>query len=283
MEIVRRVQGMREFSRRARERGSRIGFVPTMGALHEGHLSLVRRARELADRTVVSIFVNPTQFGPAEDFERYPRDLTRDADLCAADGVDVLFAPQTEEIYPPGACTFVEVVGLSDRLEGGSRSGHFRGVATVVTKLLEAVRPHVAVFGQKDAQQALLIRRMARDLLLDLEVLVAPTVRDPDGVALSSRNVYLSAEERRAAAAIPRALRAAEEAVGRGERDAAAIVAAARAALDAEPLLRLDYLQLVDAWDMLPAETAAGDLLLVVAVHAGKTRLLDNVALRAGA
>jgi len=274
MEIVRTVAAMR-----AAVAGRRVGFVPTMGYLHEGHLSLVREARARADVVVVSIFVNPTQFGPNEDLARYPRDLERDVAMLSKEGVDLVFAPEANEIYPAGARTFVEVEGLSDRLEGASRPGHFRGVATVVTKLFEIVRPEVAVFGQKDAQQALVIRRMVRDLMIDVEVVVAPTKRDEDGVALSSRNVYLSADERRAAGAIPRALAAARRALAQGERDPERIVAAARAVLDAEPLLRLDYLALVDAETLDRLERARGEMLLAVAVFAGKTRLIDNEVL----
>jgi pantoate--beta-alanine ligase len=281
MEIIRRVHGMREATRRARGAGRRIGFVPTMGALHDGHASLVRAVGERTDLTVVSVFVNPTQFGPAEDFTRYPRDLTRDADLCIGLGVDYLFAPENEEIYPPGASTFVEVKGLSDCLEGASRPGHFRGVATVVLKLLEIVGPHVAAFGQKDAQQAIVLRRMVRDLHVDVEFLVCPTVRDVDGLALSSRNAYLSPDERRAAMAIPRALDAAARAIASGERDPARVVEAARLVLEAEPLLEIDYVDLARTSDLVPAAAVEGEMLLAVAVRAGKTRLIDNVVLRA--
>jgi len=280
METVRGVGAMREASAAARAAGHVVGFVPTMGYLHEGHLDLVRRVRERADLSVVSIFVNPTQFGPSEDLARYPRDLARDVAMLSKEGVDLVFAPEAGEVYPPGARTFVEVEGLSDRLEGASRPGHFRGVATVVTKLFEVVRPHVAAFGQKDAQQALVVRRLVRDLLIDLEILVVPTRRDEDGVALSSRNVYLSPDERRAARAIPRALEAARRALGDGERDPARIVAAAQAPLAAEPLLRLDYLELVDAETLDPPAVAQGEMLLAVAVFAGATRLIDNEVLR---
>ena len=282
METVRTVAAMRRACAGARAAGKVVGFVPTMGYLHEGHMTLVRRVRERADVVAVSIFVNPTQFGPTEDLARYPRDLARDSAMLEAEGVDLLFAPEAAEIYPPGARTFVEVEGLSDRLEGQSRPGHFRGVATVVTKLFEIVRPHVAAFGQKDAQQALVVRRMARDLLLDVEILVVPTVRDEDGVALSSRNVYLSTDERRAARAIPRALEEARRTLERGERDAERILAAARGALSAERILRIDYLALVDAETLEPVGRAEGEMLLAVAVFAGKTRLIDNALLAAG-
>jgi pantoate--beta-alanine ligase len=280
MELVRQAARMKEICRRARAEGRRIGFVPTMGFLHEGHLSLVRRIRQVSDVAVVSVFVNPTQFGPGEDFDRYPRDLARDADLLIREGVDYLFAPEVEEMYPPGACTFVEVERLGSILEGASRPGHFRGVATVVLKLFEVVRPDVAAFGQKDAQQAILVQRMVRDLLLDVEILVLPTVRDEDGVALSSRNVYLSPEERRAARAIPRCLDAAQRAVASGERDPAKVVRAAREVLEEEPSLKVDYVALVGTAELEPVERVEGEVLLAVAVWVGRTRLIDNVVLR---
>ncbi len=279
MELVRRVHQMQEIARRERTKGNKIGFVPTMGYLHDGHLSLIRRVKDVADVTVVSVFVNPTQFAPHEDFARYPRDLARDADLCVAEGVDYLFAPETSEMYPRGACTYVEVEGLSRLLEGASRPGHFRGVATVVLKLFEIVKPHVAAFGQKDAQQAIIVQRMVRDLMLDVEILVLPTVRDEDGVALSSRNVYLSPEERRAARAIPRALEEAGRRVAQGERDAEALVARVREVLEGEPLLRVDYVALVDM-TLQPVREMKGEMLLALAVYAGRTRLIDNAILR---
>jgi pantoate--beta-alanine ligase len=279
MDIVRRVYAIREITREARARGRKIGFVPTMGYLHDGHLSLVRRARELSDIVIVSIFVNPTQFSPDEDFDRYPRDLTRDTDLCIAEGVDYIFAPEGEEIYPDGACTFVEVEGLSGVLEGESRPTHFRGVTTVVMKLLEIVNPNVAAFGQKDAQQSIIIQRMVRDLMMDVEVHIVPTVRDEDGVALSSRNAYLSPEQRRAARAIPQALRAAEKAVEDGERNADDLVSAVQEILAAESLLKVDYVALVDVERLRPVKEIEGETLLAVAVGAGETRLIDNTTL----
>lgn len=280
MDIVRRVNAMKEISRKARAAGRRIGFVPTMGYLHDGHVSLIREMRRRADLVVASIYVNPTQFGANEDFARYPRDLARDADLCIQAGVDHLFTPDSDEMYPPGACTFVEVSGFSSRLEGASRPGHFRGVTTVVLKLFEAVKPHVAAFGQKDAQQAIVVQRMARDLLLDVELVILPTIRDEDGVALSSRNVYLTAAERNAARAIPRSLRAAEDAISRGERDPVKIVETARALLEAESALKIDYVELVDTVQLQAASRIEGELLLAVAVFAGKTRLIDNTVIR---
>lgn len=281
MEIVRLVHTMKEISRRALRDGAKIGFVPTMGFLHEGHLGLIRRVKEFSDIVVVSVFVNPTQFGPDEDFDRYPRNLARDTDLCIAEGVDYLFTPEAEEIYPPGHRTFVEVEGLSDVLEGASRPGHFRGVATVVLKLFEIVRPTTAAFGQKDAQQAIVIQRMVRDLMLDVEVLVLPTVRDEDRLALSSRNKYLSAAQREAATAIPRALEAAQHVVAEGQDRRDEIVAAAREVIESQSALEIDYAEIVDMETMEPVEVMRGEKLLVLAVRCGATRLLDNAVLRA--
>jgi pantoate--beta-alanine ligase len=280
MDIVRRSRAMKEACALARVQGKIIGFVPTMGALHDGHVSLVRRVKAQADLTVVSIFVNPTQFGPREDFALYPRELPRDAELLANEGVDLLFAPEPDEIYPPGASTHVEGAGLSDKLEGKSRPGHFRGVATVVTKLLSIVTPHVAAFGQKDAQQSIIVKALVRDLMLNVEILVLPTRREEDGVAMSSRNAFLSPDERRAARAIPRALDAAKAVFDAGERDAAKILAAAGHVLGSEPLLRVDYVELVDMEQLDPVVKVHGDVLLAVAVAAGGTRLIDNIVLR---
>jgi pantoate--beta-alanine ligase len=280
MDVLRRVRAMKEACAAARAEGKTVGFVPTMGALHDGHLGLVRRIRAQADLTVVSIFVNPTQFGSGEDFTRYPRDLVRDADVLAREGVHILFAPEPDEIYPHGAATFVEVAGLSDKLEGKSRPGHFRGVATVVTKLFEIVRPHVAAFGQKDAQQVLVIKTMVRDLMMDVELLVLPTKREEDGLAMSSRNALLTPEERRAARAIPRALEAVRTALEAGERDPAKLLAAGKAILVEAPLLRIDYVELVDPDRLEPVTRVQGEMLLAVAVFAGSTRLIDNVVLR---
>ena len=280
MDLVRRVRAMKDAAASARAQGRIVGLVPTMGFLHEGHLALVRRVRAQADLTVVSIFVNPTQFGPGEDFARYPRDLTRDAELLAKEGVDILFAPEVEELYPQGATTIVEVEGLSSGLEGASRPGHFRGVATIVAKLFAVVHPHVAAFGQKDAQQTIVIKKMVRDLMLDVEVVVLPTQRDEDGVALSSRNGYLSPDERRAARAIPRALEAARIAAAGGERDGGRVLAAAREILEREPVLKIDYLALVDTERLEALDRLDGESLLAIAVFAGRTRLIDNVVLR---
>jgi pantoate--beta-alanine ligase len=281
VEVIRRIHSMKEVCRKARSRGRRIGLVPTMGALHEGHLSLIRRTKELCDVLIVSIFVNPTQFGPREDYGKYPRNLAADVDLCIAEKVDYVFAPEAEELYPSRAQTFVEVTEVARSYEGASRPGHFRGVATVVLKLFEIVQPTIAAFGQKDAQQTVVIERMAKDLMLDVEVLVLPTLRDENGLALSSRNRFLDGEQRQAALAIPRALAAAREVVAEGERRAGRVVAAAREVLEAEELITLDYVDLVDRERFERAEQLEGEMLLIVAAKVGDTRLIDNITLRA--
>lgn len=272
---------MQEIARQARGTGKKIAFVPTMGALHDGHLSLVRRARELGDLVVVSVFVNPRQFAPEEDYTRYPRDLARDTDLCIQEGVDHLFVPEAEEMYPSGYRTFVEVEGLSSILEGLSRPAHFRGVTTVVLKLLNIVKPHFAFFGQKDAQQSIIVRRMAKDLNLDVEIVVAPIVRHEDGLALSSRNAYLGPAERAAATVLSRALAKARGMVEReGVRDARAIEAALHSVLEEEPRARVDYVAVVDANTLEEVDQLSGDTLIPLAAHIGGTRLIDNVIVR---
>ncbi len=277
MILVETVAGMKALSREWKRAGKTVGFVPTMGYLHEGHLSLVRESKTRADVTVVSIFVNPTQFGPNEDLDKYPRDLAKDAAYLERAGVDVLFHPPAAEVYPPGYRTYVEVEGLQDKLCGRSRPGHFRGVATVVLKLFETVGPDLAFFGAKDAQQVLIIERMARDLDLGVEVVTCPLVREPDGLALSSRNAYLSPEERQAALALSIGLRWAERAVAAGERDPAKVVAGIRAVLEAEPLARIDYVEAVDPETLEPVAEMRGRVLVAVAAFVGSTRLIDNV------
>ena len=263
-----------------REEDKTIGLVPTMGALHEGHLSLVREARRMCDVVVVSVFVNPTQFGPNEDFQHYPRDLTKDTTLLTDLNVDYIFAPSMEEIYPKGFSTYIKVEGLSDQLEGASRPGHFRGVATVVTILFNIVRPDFAFFGQKDAQQTLIVKRLTRDLAFDTEIVILPTVREESGLALSSRNAYLDEDERRAAAVLYRALRTAKEAYKTGERNASRLADWVRSTVDAEPRARLDYVSVADA-DTLEKLEKLDDrpVLIALAVHVGKTRLIDNMVL----
>lgn len=257
----------------------RIAFVPTMGALHAGHLALVDEARRRGGVVAMSIFVNPLQFGPAEDFARYPRDAEGDAAKARSRGVDLLFTPSVDVLYPREPRVRVAPGAMADRWEGAVRPGHFAGVLTVVAKLFHLVGPDVAVFGQKDAQQAALVRAMARDLDFPLEVVVAPTVREPDGLALSSRNVYLSADERARARCIPQALAAAERAFDAGERRADALLAAARAVLAREPELVPDYVALADPDTLEPVDAAAPGTLAMLAVRAGRTRLLDNVVL----
>ncbi len=281
MEIVTRAQRMTVLSREARARGERIGLVPTMGALHEGHASLLRRARQASTLVVMSLFVNPTQFAPGEDFQRYPRDRARDADLAREWGTHILYAPEEREVYPQGFRTAVTVEGLDSILEGASRPGHFRGVATVVTKLLNRVSPHIAFFGQKDAQQAALVRRMVRDLEMDVEIEICPTVRDEDGLALSSRNVYLSPEERRSAPVLFRALKRAESAiVSEEERDPERILSLIRETVAAEPLVRLEYAAVVDGDTLQPLKMIRGGVLIPLAARVGATRLIDNIMLK---
>ena len=264
-----------------RAEGLRVAFVPTMGALHEGHLSLVRRGLEVADRVVASVFVNPTQFGPGEDFERYPRDFEGDAAKLAGAGCSLLYLPSVEAIYPPGASTFVEVEGPSRGFEGAERPGHFRGVATVVTALFQQVRPDVAIFGQKDAQQLAVVRKLVRDLHLGIEIVGAPIVREPDGLAMSSRNVYLDSDQRRSAAALSRSLVAARRRIEAGERDAETVANIVRHQLETETagLGVVDYVAIVDTDDFEPVDRLAGSLVIAIAVRFGATRLLDNLHL----
>jgi pantoate--beta-alanine ligase len=268
---------MKQAARQARAEGRVIGFVPTMGALHAGHLSLVEAARREASPVVVSIFVNPKQFGPQEDLAKYPRTMEEDQAQLERLGVDFLFAPSVEEMYPQGFRTAVTVEGLGERLEGRVRPGHLRGVATVVLKLLEIVAPQFAYFGRKDAQQLRIIRQMAADLALDAEIVACPIVREPDGLALSSRNAYLSPAERRAATVLHRALDAARQAIAAGERDAARLVQAMRGVLGAEPLAAPDYAEIVDADSFESVAFLRGTCLALLAARIGTTRLIDNM------
>jgi len=281
MEIINRRQRMASVSRKIRREQDRtIGLVPTMGALHEGHLSLVREARRMCDVVVVSVFVNPTQFGPAEDYEHYPRDLTKDTALLTDYNVDYIFAPGADEIYPKDFSTYVNVGGLSKLLEGETRPGHFRGVATIVAILLNTVRPDFAFFGQKDAQQAVIIKRMVRDLAFDTEIVVLPTVREDSGLAISSRNLYLDAEEQQSAAVIHRGLKQAKEAFKKGERNAARLADIVRETIEREPRVRLDYVSLVDNESLEKVDKIdERPTLLAVAAYVGKTRLIDNTIL----
>lgn len=280
MEVLHTVAELRQWSRRSRADDSNtIGLVPTMGALHAGHASLIRAARASTGFVAVSIFVNPTQFGPNEDFARYPRTFEADCALAAAEGADVVFAPSVEELYPAGAATFVEVEGLSNRLDGASRPGHFRGVATVVAKLLIAAEPDRAFFGQKDAAQVAVLRRMGADLCLPAEIVVCPIVREPDGLALSSRNRYLSSAERAQALVLSRAIRRAEALAAAGERQAQRLIEAAGKTFAAELEVRIDYIAAVDWATLEPVEIAVPGTLFAVAALVGQTRLIDNAIL----
>jgi pantoate--beta-alanine ligase len=277
LETIHTVEWMKQVARQARAEERPAGFVPTMGALHEGHLSLVRAAVAECRPVIASIFVNPTQFGPSEDLQKYPRTLEADKKLLEEAGVDYLFAPENREMYPQGFCTWVNVEGFSDRLEGRVRPGHFRGVATVVLKLLSIVRPQKAFFGRKDAQQARLIQQMARDLNLDSEIVVCPIVREPDGLAMSSRNAYLNPDERRAAIVLYRALAGARRSMESGERDALRLVDAMREVTRTEPLAQPDYVELVDAETFEPVTRLRGTCLALLAVRIGTVRLIDNM------
>jgi pantoate--beta-alanine ligase len=285
MKTIRTVAELRAAMSAERSAGRSVGLVPTMGFFHDGHLSLMRTAGQQNDVVVVSLFVNPAQFGPGEDLDAYPRDEERDARLAEAEGVDYLFAPAREEVYPPGFATTVAVSGLTEVLDGDpAQRGpeHFHGVTTVVTKLLNIVQPDAAYFGQKDAQQALAIRKLVRDLDIPVRIEVAPTARDSDGLALSSRNSYLSAEERERALGLSRALRAAEGSVALGEVDAAAVLAVARGELDAAGI-EPEYLELRSTEDLSPVERVNGSTLLAVAAKVGRARLIDNTILNGGA
>ena len=281
MEIINRRQRMTSVARKIRrEQDKTIGLVPTMGALHEGHLSLVREARRMCDVVVVSVFVNPAQFGPGEDFEHYPRDLTKDTALLTDYNVDYIFAPTVEEIYPRGFSTYVNVEGLSEQLEGASRPGHFRGVATVVTVLFNTVRPDFAFFGQKDAQQALVIRRLVRDLAFDTEIVLLPIVREDSGLAISSRNLYLTPDEQQSAAVIHLALKKAKAAFKEGERSSGRLAELIRSTIESEPRARLDYVAITDAESLDKVDRIdERPTLVAIAAYIGKTRLIDNMIL----
>jgi pantoate--beta-alanine ligase len=279
MEILRSVAELRQWARENRRAGKSIGLVPTMGALHAGHASLIRAAAASCGSVAVSIFVNPTQFGPNEDYAVYPRTFEADCALAKAEGATVVFAPSVEELYPVGAATFVEVAALSDRLDGQSRPGHFRGVATVVAKLMIASEADRAFFGQKDAAQVAVLRRMVTDLRLPAEIVVCPIVREADGLALSSRNLYLSAEERTQALALSRTIRQVEALVAAGERRASVLIEAARGTIAAEPAIRVDYIELVNWATLESVETAEPGSLFAIAAWVGATRLIDNTVI----
>ena len=280
MRILRKAVETRSEIRAAKLQGKRVGFVPTMGALHDGHISLIRAAKSQSNFVVASIFVNPTQFGPNEDLAKYPRPFEADREKLEAERVDLLFAPSVEEMYPPGAGTFVTAEGITDRLDGRSRPGHFRGVTTVVAKLFHIVEPDVAFFGQKDAAQAAIIKRMVRDLMFSVEIVIAPIVRESDGLALSSRNAYLSPAERKQATVLSRALREVEKRYRGGERSSAELIETARAVLAGELSVHVDYIEIVDRDTLEPVAEAQAGNLVAVAAFVGTTRLIDNLMLR---
>jgi pantoate--beta-alanine ligase len=279
MKICETIEEMRAACRAARRGGQRLGFVPTMGALHEGHLSLIRAARAACGIVAASIFVNPTQFGPNEDLAKYPRDFERDRDLLAEEGVELLFAPSVDEMYPAGAVTWVTVEELSGKLDGCSRPGHFRGVTTVVAKLFHIVEPDAAFFGQKDAAQLAIIRRMVRDLKFPVEIVAGAIVREADGLAMSSRNAYLDSAQRRSALVLHRALTRVKKMWEAGERDAAKLTAAGREEIAGEKSVRLDYFEIVDPDNLDPVQNPAAGALVAGAAFVGTTRLLDNILL----
>jgi pantoate--beta-alanine ligase len=280
MRVITKIAEMKAAAHKERAEGKRIGLVPTMGFFHEGHLSLVRESLRKTDCTVVSLFVNPTQFGPQEDFKEYPRDLDRDRKMLEELGADLLFVPDEKEMYPERYMTYVEVIDLQDKLCGRSRPGHFRGVCTVVLKLFEIVRPDEAFFGQKDAQQALIIQKMVRDLDLDVEIGVLPIVREEDGLALSSRNIYLDGKQRKAALCLVKSLREAEHVLDTGERDTSVILRKMKQIIGSEPLARIDYLEIVDLENLEHLDKIEKEALIALAVFIGRVRLIDNMMVR---
>jgi pantoate--beta-alanine ligase len=280
MQVIKTIQAMKERSSQARGEEEVIVLVPTMGFFHEGHLSLMREGRKLGDLLVVSLFVNPTQFGPNEDFKKYPRDFERDRKMAEGVGTDILFAPEAGEMYPPDHQTFVRVEKVTQNLCGRSRPTHFQGVATVVTMLFEMVMPQVAIFGEKDYQQLVTIKQMVRDLHMNVEVVGMPTVREADGLAMSSRNTYLLPEERKAALSLCRSLEKAKELLQKGERDADQILQELKRILQAEPLVNIDYTQICDARTLEDVNRIEGDVVVALAAYLGKTRLIDNLVFR---
>lgn len=281
MRLCKTVEEVRSFVTSVRSEGKTVGLVPTMGYLHPGHLSLVHEAKRRCDVVVVSIFVNPTQFGAGEDYQTYPRDLQRDAGLVADAGVDAIFAPEAAEMYPPGFSTSVDVAGVSEPLCGASRPGHFRGVATVITKLFNIVRPDMAFFGQKDFQQVLLIKRLVEDLNMDIQIVDVPIVREADGLAMSSRNVYLSEEDRKAALVLSRSLSLARQLAAEGERDVARLKKRVVREIQSEPRAEIDYVEILSVPHLKQLDLLADKALLALAVRFGKTRLIDNTVLEA--
>lgn len=279
MKILKTVDEVRNQVKAWKKEELSVGLVPTMGYLHEGHQSLIKKSVEQNDKTVVSVFVNPMQFGPTEDLESYPRDLDADAKLCEETGADVIFHPEPEEMYRPGFCSYVNMTGLPDALCGLTRPVHFKGVCTVVNKLFNIVQPDRAYFGQKDAQQLAIIMRMVTDLNMDIEIVGCPIVREPDGLAKSSRNIYLTKEERQAAVVLSKAVNLGNEMIEKGERDAHAVVSAMKELISAEPLADIDYVEMVNMDTMKAIDTVEGHVLCAMAVRFGKARLIDNFIL----
>jgi len=280
MKIVTKIIDVKKELKEVRSHGKTIGFIPTMGYLHEGHLSLVRESLQSTDVTVVSIFINPAQFGPKEDFKEYPRNLERDSELLEKEGVDYLFVPDKNEIYPEGYETYIEVHTLQDKLCGRSRPGHFRGVNTVVLKFFNIICPDISFFGQKDAQQAVILKRMVQDLDLDVRIEVLPIIREKDGLALSSRNAYLNREERKAALVLSKSLKEAQSMIEKGERDSVEIVNRMREVINSVPLVKIDYIEIVDMVKLNPIARMEKEALAALAAYIGKVRLIDNTILR---
>ena len=280
MKLIDSISRMTTLVKILKKEGKSIGFVPTMGYLHEGHMSMVKAAKKHTDVVVLSIFVNPLQFGPKEDFKKYPRDIKHDETLAGDAGVDIIFCPSTDEMYPEGYATYVNVENFTDKLCGVSRPGHFKGVATVVAKLLNIVKPDVAYFGQKDAQQMIVIRKMVKDLNMDIEIKAMPIIRETDGLAMSSRNIYLSEDERREALVLNRSLDKAQALIAAGEKDSARIVKAMKELISRNPLVKIDYVSIVDTKDLIELSDISGEALVAVAAFVGKTRLIDNIIVR---
>ncbi|MDP2912524.1 MAG: pantoate--beta-alanine ligase [Candidatus Omnitrophota bacterium] len=281
MKIVDSVSRMSTFTRLLKKEAKTIGFVPTMGYLHEGHLSLVRAAKKHDDTAVMSIFVNPIQFGPKEDFDKYPRDFKRDEELARSAGVDVLFYPSVKDMYPHGYATYVAVEALSSALCGASRPGHFKGVATVVAKLFGIVRPDIAYFGQKDAQQAIIIKKMAEDLHMGVEIKMMPTIREPDGLAISSRNIYLTDDERSDALVLSRSLERAGHLIKHGEKNPKKVLTAINDMIKEKPSVKIDYVSIAGTKDLKEVDTIGSEVLIAIAAYVGRTRLIDNIIIKA--
>ncbi|NQS90364.1 pantoate--beta-alanine ligase [Patescibacteria group bacterium] len=281
MQLIKKIEKMENYCKKVKDKGESIGFVPTLGYLHKGHLFLIKVAKETCDEVVVSIFVNPLQFGPGEDYERYPRDLSRDTEICQKEGVNAIFVPSLEEMYPQGYSTFIDMQGnLTQVLEGKLRPGHFRGVNTVLIKLFNIVHPNLSFFGEKDYQQALIVKKMVKDLNLDTKVVLSPTVRERDGLALSSRNSYLTLKQRRAAAVLYKSLTKAKEMIEKGKEDPEEVIFLMRDLINKEPLAKIDYVALVDPLTFERVSQIKENVLIALAVRIGKVRLIDNIRIK---